>query len=99
MIHTQNDFFVAPVNFGVTERPPCHLHSFTGCGPSDGTHQPVASSQFDFRSDVGQAQSVSKFVDAAFEKYFVMKARCDLSVERNGSRQVGVIQDRPTTIF
>ena len=36
MIHTQNDFFVAPVDFGVTERPPCHLHSFTGAALATG---------------------------------------------------------------
>lgn len=34
IIHVQNDFFVAPIDFRVPERSPCYLHSRTGCGIS-----------------------------------------------------------------
>ena len=34
IVHVQNDFFVAPIDFQVPERTPCYLHSRTGCGIS-----------------------------------------------------------------
>ena len=34
IIHPQNDYFVAPIDFGVAERSPCHLHCRSGCGMS-----------------------------------------------------------------
>ena len=34
IIHPQNDFFVAPIDFDVAERQPCPLHSRAGCGIS-----------------------------------------------------------------
>ena len=34
IIHPQNDFFIAPIDFNVPERTPCHLHCRSGCGVS-----------------------------------------------------------------
>jgi len=34
IIHPQNDFFIAPMDFNVPERTPCFLHCRSGCGVS-----------------------------------------------------------------
>jgi hypothetical protein len=34
VLHPLNDFFLAPLDFGVPWREPCHIHSRSGCGVS-----------------------------------------------------------------